>query len=269
MGPEAISVSQINLYLTCSLKYRFQYVDRLPWVIKSANVVFGSAIHAALEWLHKERKRGRNPPAEEVLRVFEADWHAQILGQQVVYPDDDEQGEKLVLKGKELLLMFYNLPAVAVREAELHFQLPLVNPATGEVLDLPLRGVIDLVRADDTIDEFKASAKRFALADLPDKLQLTTYSYAFEKLFGRKPKELRLVNLVRTKSPAIDIQITGRDERDYERLFHLGREMLNGIRNSVFIPNRGCWMCRDCEYQEDCFGWTGNEDLGELQAAGH
>jgi len=28
----------------------------------------------------------------------------------------------------------------------------------------------------------------------------------------------------------------------------------------VFIPNRGCWLCRDCEYQQDCLEWTGNEE---------
>ena len=45
MGPEAISISQINLYLTCSLKYRFQYIDRLPRLVQSAAMVFGSAAH--------------------------------------------------------------------------------------------------------------------------------------------------------------------------------------------------------------------------------
>ena len=83
MGPEAISVSQINLYLTCSLKYRFQYIDRLPRLVQSASLVFGSAMHKALEWLHKERRNGRTPPLDEVLRVFEADWHAQLLDAEV------------------------------------------------------------------------------------------------------------------------------------------------------------------------------------------
>ena len=78
MSPESLSPSQINLYLTCSLKYRFQYIDRLPKLTHSANLVFGGAIHAALEWLHKERKKGKPPPLDEILRVFEADWNAQI-----------------------------------------------------------------------------------------------------------------------------------------------------------------------------------------------
>ena len=133
--------------------------------------------------------------------------------------------DKLVLKGKELLSHYYHLPARPVADAEVHFQVPLVNPATGEVLDAPLRGVIDLIEAVDKIVEFKTSQKSWALSDLPDKLQLTTYSYAYEILFGRPPKELRLVNPVRTKNPKIETQITGREKSDYERLFHIAAEV--------------------------------------------
>lgn len=257
LGPETISVSQINLYLTCSLKYRFQYIDRLPRPTIPENMVFGSAIHAAIEWLHKERKRGRTPPLDEVLRVFEADWTAQFIGQP---PVEDEA--HLIVKGKELLAHYYHGAPERIRESELYFQLPLVNPATGEVLDLPLRGVIDLVQDDDTIDEFKTSRKRFPVDALPDNIQLTAYSYAFEKLYGRPPKELRLINFLKTKNADIDVQVTWREARDYERLFYLGKEVVKGVRNGIFIPHRGCWMCSDCEYQEDCREWTGNEDGG-------
>ena len=79
--PEAISVSQIMLYLSCSLKYRFQYIDRLPRLSKPSPLAFGSSVHAALEWLHKERKAGRQPTLDQLLRVFEADWYAQNLDQ--------------------------------------------------------------------------------------------------------------------------------------------------------------------------------------------
>jgi putative RecB family exonuclease len=269
MELEAISVSQINLYLTCSLKYRFQYIDRLPRLVQSAGLVFGSAMHKALEWLHKERRNGRNPPLDEVLRVFDADWHAQLLGAEVIFPEDDGK-EKLVHKGKELLSQYYLLPPKPVRDAEVYFQLPLVNPTTGEALDIPLRGVIDLVNADDTIDEFKTAARRFSLEDLPHNIQLTAYSYAFEMLYGRPPRDLRLITFLRTKNPDIDVQVTGREKADYERLFNLGKEVLKAVRAGVFIPSRGCWLCKDCEYDPDCREWTGNEEevMVGVQTAG-
>lgn len=259
MFPETISVSQISLYRTCSLKYRFTYWDKLPGAHVSGNVVYGRAMAAALEWLHKARKRGRNPSCDEILRVFQADWHAQCLDHNILFEEDG--GALLLIRGKELLARYYHLPTKPVREAELFFHLPLVNPFTGEVLEVPLRGVMDCVYEDDTLDEFKASAKSWSLTDLPDNIQLTAYAYAFAKLFGKPPAELRLVNLVRTKTPKIETLMTDREPRDFERLFHLAKEVLKGIRSGVFIPNRGCWMCRDCEYDGDCREWTGNEEV--------
>ena len=44
--PETTSISQINLYRTCSLKYRFQYLDQLPKLTRPAALVFGSAVPA-------------------------------------------------------------------------------------------------------------------------------------------------------------------------------------------------------------------------------
>lgn len=268
--PEALSASAIQLYLTCSLKYRFQYVDRLPRLTLSANQAFGTAIHAALNWLHKERKQGRTPPLAEVLQVFAADWYAQteVEGGQAVRFDDAGDRGTLAHKGKELLTQYYHLPARQVRDSEMHFTLPLVNPATGEVLDVPLRGVIDLVEADDVIVEFKAPQKAPPLADLPDNIQVTTYAYAYTKLFGKPPREIRKVSLVRTKAPRVDTQTTGRDERDFTRLFHLGREVLKGHGAEVFLPNRGCWLCNDCEYRRDCDEWAGNEEATNVQGAG-
>jgi putative RecB family exonuclease len=261
-APEALSASSIQLYLTCSLKWRFQYIDRLPRFTLSANQAFGTAIHAALNWLHKERKKGRTPALAEMLQVFDADWYAQTQteGNLKVQFDDDGDASLLAYKGKELLMQYYHLPSGQIRESEMHFTLPLVNPTTGEVLDVPLRGFIDLVE-DDAIVEFKAPQRAPPIADLPENIQLTTYSYAYEKLFGRPPREIRKVSLVRTKNPKIETQITSRDRRDYERLFHLGREVIKGIRAAVFIPNRGCWLCNDCEYDQDCREWSGNEEV--------
>jgi putative RecB family exonuclease len=257
-GPDAISVSQITQYLTCSLKYRFHYIDRLPKLWGAAAAVFGIAMHAALEWLHKERKAGRKPPLHQLLKVFEADWNAQCLGNEVRFGEDDT-AEKFVLKGKELLSQYYHWPEKPIRGAEIFFQLPLVNPTTGEVLDVPLRGVIDLVEGQDEVVEFKATQKTMPLNELPDNLQFTTYSYAYEMLYGRPPKALRLVNFVRTKNPKIETKSTERQKSDYERLFHIANEVLNGVRAGIFIPNRGCWMCKDCEYDKDCREWNGNE----------
>ena len=254
--PDSISVSQINLYLTCPLKYQFQYIDRLPRLTKPSNMAFGAAMHAALEWLHRGLKRGKRPTLEEILRIFEADFRAH---ENVSYLNGDDP-DQLLLKGKELLSLYYHGPDVTVRDAELGFTLPLVHPRTGEVLPVPLKGVIDLVEEDGSIIEFKNAKKAFDIESLPDNLQLTAYHYAYEMLFLESPKDLKLIQFVRTKQPRIETHITGRDQRDVERFFGIAKQVRRAIEAGIFMPNRGCWMCFDCEFQADCFEWTGSEE---------
>ena len=81
------------------------------------------------------------------------------------------------------------------------FQIPLVNHETGEILDLPLRGVIDLIEADGALVEFKTPQRTPPADAIADNLQLTAYAYAYETLFGKPPAAIRLVNLSRPSSP--------------------------------------------------------------------
>ena len=88
-------------------------------------------------------------------------------------------------KGRELLTQYYHLPTGQVFDSEVWFTLPLVNPTTGEALDVPIRGAMDLIEVDDVIVEFKAPQKAPPLTALPDDIQVTTYAYAHWKLFGK------------------------------------------------------------------------------------
>ena len=71
-----LSASQLNLYLQCSLKYKLQYIDKLPKPFKSSGLVFGSCVHSAMSWLHKQRLAGKEVALEQMQRIFTADWYA-------------------------------------------------------------------------------------------------------------------------------------------------------------------------------------------------
>src|SRR5437899_10302456 len=96
-APEALSASSIQLYLTCSLKWRFQYLDRLPRLTVSVNQAFVIDMHEALNWLHKSRKDRRNLPLAEVLQVFDADWYAQTQTARHIQVHFDEESDAVLL----------------------------------------------------------------------------------------------------------------------------------------------------------------------------
>jgi putative RecB family exonuclease len=254
--PDHLSVSQINLYLLCSLKYRFQYLDELPKPFRSSALVFGSAIHAALAWYHNQEVIGNGVTLEKLCKIFEADWYAQGLETEILY-DSVESKAGLRVTGREILGLYFAQPQQKIQGSEVAFTIPLVNPATGEKLPMNLEGFIDLIAGDDEIIEFKTSGQAMNTRDADNHLQLTAYSYAYQAINHRPAKLLRIVDLVKARKPKMVVLDTSRTVEDHTRFFHLAKAMLSGVRNRVFFPRTGFW-CRDCEYAEQCKAWEGN-----------
>lgn len=248
-----ISISQINLYALCSLKYRFSYVDTIEKLFKPAGLAFGSSFHAALEWLNRKRMETGSVSADEVIKIFKADWYAQNF-ETIKFKAKDSQ-ESLAELGQAMILKYLeNLPPKRPVEIEMEFEIPLVNFTTGEVLDLILKGVIDLIEEDGVIVDHKTSARVLDETTVNDSLQLTAYSYAYRYLYQKPEKGLRIDNIVKTKNPQVKRFHTSRTEQDHIRLFHIAQAVLTGIESQVFFPCPG-WACADCEFADHCRNW--------------
>ena len=157
--PRVLSVSQVNAYIGCPLKYRFQYVDKIPRPWRVAAMAFGTSVHAGVEWFHRERMAGRSPELKKVLEVFDADWYAQNV-EPLVF-SEKESKDSLAEKGRGMLQLYVEscngANPVAVEQ---YFELDLADPETGEVLDVRLRGVIDLVEEGDVLVDLKTAKPR-------------------------------------------------------------------------------------------------------------
>lgn len=251
-----LSCTQMNLYLQCPLKYKFLYLDKLEKPFKPSGLAFGGSVHAALAWLHKQRMNGNDVSIDKLYRIFDADWYAQTLDTDIHYKNG-ETDTRLTIMAKEMLSLYFVRPHKRVLGAEVPFTVPLVNLDTGEKLPVNLEGYIDLIEEGDSICEFKTSGQTMSQSDLDNHLQLTAYSYAYEILYRRAPRTLRLVDFVKTKRPKIIPLEADRTKMDYQRFFYLAGKILKGIREKVFFP-RDSFMCKDCEFKEPCDAWGGN-----------
>jgi len=248
-----LSASQINLYLMCSLKYRFNYIDKLPRPFKSSALIFGSVIHSAISWLHNEQMKGLKPSLEDVYKIFDADWYVQ-KDEEVIRYKDGEVEITLLVMAREMLRLYHQNPVKNAVGSEIPFTVPLIDPTTGECLGMNLEGYIDLLEKDDVIVEFKTSAQIMYQQDVNEHLQLTAYSYAYEQLYHKPPKQLKIINFVKHKKPKMLTFETTRDKADHKRFFAIASKVLKGIENEVFIP-KPSFMCRDCEFAGPCRDW--------------
>ena len=249
-----ISVSQVNTYLGCSLKYRFQYVDKIPRPWRVAAMAFGTSVHAAVEWFHRERLAGRSVEMVEVLKVFDADWYAQNV-EPLVF-SERESKDSLAEKGRAMLQIYVeSVNGTMPVAVEQPFELDLADPETGEVLDVRLRGIIDLVEEDQTLVDLKTAGRTLEQGGLERHLQLSTYALAFLLQHGAIPK-LRLDMLLKTAKPRLERHETTRSIEDLGWTARLIHEVSLAIETEHFFPNPS-WRCTECEYFAHCQQWRG------------
>jgi len=118
-----LSASQIVLYILCSLKYRFQYVDKLPKPFKSSGLAFGSMMHSALDWFHKQRKQKQEVSFDQLCRIMRADWFCQTCEEEIRYKEGEDEA-RLILTAREMLNLYYHSPLNGVAESEFPFRIP-------------------------------------------------------------------------------------------------------------------------------------------------
>lgn len=247
-----LSASRIQTYLACPLRYRFRYVDKIPAPWRPAALAFGSSIHAAAEWFHRERFEGRQPTADQVLEIFRADWFAQNL-EPLVFGDRDSR-ESLDEKGRAMLALYVEKAnGAAPRFIEERFETDLADPETGEALDLKLLGVIDLVDHEGTLVELKTGARRYSRGDVDRHLQLSLYALATFLITGRIP-DLRIDLLLKTKEPKLERYRTSRTLEDLGWTARLVRGVGQAIESDHFYPSPS-WQCTECEYFGNCQSW--------------
>jgi CRISPR/Cas system-associated exonuclease Cas4 (RecB family) len=249
-----LSASRLTLFLQCARKYAFRYVEKVvvPW--KSANLAFGSALHRALQTFHEKLMEGRRSTPDEIARLFLFDWQAQLVDE--LRFKDGEDADSVKAMGDTLIRQYVeshqDLRVVAVESG---FQVPLVDPTTGEILGPDLKGVFDLVLEGDALTEIKTSARAYDKGTLARHLQLTAYRYAYARLYRRDAK-LKVTAFLKQKKPRVEEYEATRSSDDDAWFAHVAAEVNRGIEAGVFPPSPS-FLCGDCEYAEHCRKWRG------------
>jgi DNA helicase II / ATP-dependent DNA helicase PcrA len=78
-GALSLSASDLDLYLTCPLKYKFRRVFGIPEE-PTINQRFGILVHNVLERFHKEAGEGEEDGVERLMDLFEAGWRRSGFG---------------------------------------------------------------------------------------------------------------------------------------------------------------------------------------------
>ncbi len=159
-----ISYSQVNTYLMCPLKYRYQYVDKVEYPFTPVSLVFGSSIHEAIALYYQGKMEGNILPPEVLMEQFKKRWAEDEEKREIQYNGDDKEST-LTMAGK-LLNVFCERDNTdeTIIGIEEPFRISLGN-------DIPdLVGVIDLLTADEkgaiAVVDHKTAVRRKTFAEL-------------------------------------------------------------------------------------------------------
>ena len=243
-----ISYSQIRLYQSCPKKYYYTYVKKIP-VPVNEKVFLGVVFHSAIEHYFLERIKGVELSTETLLEHFTHTFTTQQKEQEVAWESPQEETFK---RGTAFIKYFMRHLAAAIDPLMVEKELVADLPG----LDVPLKGVIDLVESDFSITDFKTTTARWSKAKIKSQyLQVVIYRYLFEKSFGDVISALRF-KIIYAKHPGTvkhqEVTIKPKDvDPGYNKMFDVVKYVVDSIRQEIFFKNEN-FICSFCDFKDLC-----------------
>ncbi len=267
--PLVLSASSIQQFLQCGLRYRFARIDKLEPAFRPSALAFGAALHTTAETAALERVENRDPDPNAIVALWRSDWDA--MQEENIRFRAGETPESLAVLGDQLIRLFVGwVRTQKVISAEEPFEVDLVDPETGEVIDgIRLRGFLDMLLDDGDgnriVGELKSASRRFDDATLATKIQFSAYLYAIRRRAESSgegspvPAGLRVITLLKHKVPSLSVATVTRTQRQEAWFVHLVAGVATAIRSgAAFVPNPSPMNCLGCEFAVTaCSVWRG------------
>ncbi|MCL4822483.1 MAG: DEAD/DEAH box helicase [Vicinamibacteria bacterium] len=239
-APLSLSCRQVDDYRTCPLKYKYVHRLRVPLPVHH-RVVYGNAVHHALQAMFKARLEGRPFAAEDLVAAFRAAWVSEGFLSRAHEEERRATGER------NLRRFFDEDAAAPLQPTGVEEEFAFFLGAT------KVQGRYDLVVQDAegvAIVDFKTGAVRTqkeADQRAKDSLQLDLYALAHERLRGALPArvELRFVESGRVGSRRPEPEQVREAERVVE-------EVARALRARDFTARPSYRACAPCAFHDIC-----------------
>ncbi|MEM9109129.1 MAG: PD-(D/E)XK nuclease family protein [Planctomycetota bacterium] len=255
------SHSETRTYLSCKLKWYYQYVERAIPESISAALLLGIGVHAAIE-LYYQRLMASEPLPEqdELLHVFDSAWAEQAGDTPVIYSrgqDHDSTRELAVNMLAAFQESEHSKPIGQIIGLEESFKTQL-HP------DLPdLVGRVDMITYNESANEllitdFKTSRSVWTPGQSRDQAtQLMLYAKGCEQIARDLGAEIALQFIVvtKTKQPKIEAIRVEIDPDQIERCTQALLGVFQSMQTGIIYPAPDPMSCSTCGYRQRCKKW--------------
>jgi putative RecB family exonuclease len=251
-----LSYSQINSYMQCGLKYRFNYIDRVEPEFTPSALQFGRAIHSGIQAFLQGSLEADPLRADQLVDIYHEEWRG-LDGPPIRYSKRETE-QSLFNTARQIFTVFAEQhdPAIEVIAVEEAFTLDLTAVSEDCPRDMPpLTGYVDaILKNGSTVLVDYKTASRKPNGDV-NAMQLVAYSLAASDL-GYDPNEIqyRYEYLLKTTNPELVPRPVVIDDNDRRRFLKTTTTVWKGIQSSIFYPNPS-YLCSSCGYQSHCKEW--------------
>ena len=253
-----LSYSAVRTFQGCPLKYRFRYIDGLPEDCVSSSLVFGSAIHAAMEFFFTQQLAGEEEPGlDELLDVYQQSWRDR--SEQEVRFGKTETADSMHQLADRMLTAFLasdltnQAGQIIGVEEELRGEL---SPGLPDLL-----GRVDLLLETDdavVVQDFKTSRSAWNEYQAEDQSeQLLLYGDLVRRLVPGKQLRLQFAVITKAKNPKVQLLEANFDESKLERTKRVFENVWSTIQSGHFYPAPSPMQCPGCGYRNQCAAWRG------------
>ncbi len=214
------SPSSILTYLNCPRLFYYQYISKIQLPQKQIHLVFGGAVHKAIEMNFVKQD-----PFKAFLQEF--DIKKLLAEERELHKEYVDLGYEMI---RNYLREYPTLNALYGLEdgrSEVYIKRYLTNPLTGETSSLPMAGRIDRLLTNKKLVEFKTSKAKWNPADVNFKIQTLLYNLWYYSEFGILPDETLYIILLKKYKK------TGRGETYQALSKHCTLEELAGTFDEV------------------------------------
>jgi len=232
--PKFLSYSQISMYQTCPLQYKYSYILNIPRPPSHA-LSFGITIHDTLRDFHSQKMFDKEVSYEDLIKMYEKNW--QPLG----YEDEKHRQERFE-SGKELLKDYYE------KHKDDKKPLGLEKSFNIRIDGIKFYGRIDRIDSLDDgveiIDYKTGKTKTQKEVDKDD--QVAYYALGVKEALKMNPKKLSYYFVESGEK----ISTTRAQEQLDEKKKEV-HEVVENMKSGNFKADPGM-QCRWCDYSEIC-----------------
>ncbi|NOX57609.1 MAG: PD-(D/E)XK nuclease family protein [Planctomycetes bacterium] len=261
IGRSYISWSSIGTYMRCPMRFRLQYVLGQRPESVSSSLIFGSAIHSALEEHFACLFTGTAAPSlDELLVVYDRVWREET---QPVRFGKTETPESLRDLAGRVLTAFQSHDVAALdRSCRL---IGVEEELRGAIIDgVPdVLGRIDLMILTETslrIIDFKTSRSAWSASKIteaaPQQLLYSQLARPIADAFG-VPIEIEWIVLTKAKQPKVERHTLTPDPASIRRTNGMVRDVWRAICGEYFHINPSVMNCSTCPHKTTCAALEG------------